>query len=151
MDCRDMPYIVSAVPGRLRIRAPGFDRDEIADAVCQALCRQLPVAKTRVNTGASSIVIHYDDNALPRLEAEASVERIVASFFSAALAKAGASRRRSGRMRLNRIAKIGALASLSASMVSAYSGSRKMHIYTGWIFLACLGVHLGVFRRSLTH
>lgn len=52
-------------------------------------------------------------------------------------------------MQVNRYAKAGMLGSLSASLALAATGQKRLHAVTGGIFVACLGVHLGVHRRSL--
>ncbi|MDR1855321.1 MAG: hypothetical protein LBR05_10520 [Azoarcus sp.] len=42
----------------------------------------------------------------------------------------------------NRAAKVAMLGSLAASLYFAATGNRRAHVWTGGVFVACLGVHL---------
>lgn len=53
------------------------------------------------------------------------------------------------RVRVNRVARRGMLASLAASMVLAALGRKRWHTVTGIVFLKFLAMHLWVHRRHL--
>ncbi|ENO95535.1 hypothetical protein C667_18522 [Thauera phenylacetica B4P] len=78
----------------------------------------------------------------------AELERRVEQAVDAALA-APRKARRSIHNRLNRAAKIGMLGSLGASLALAATGNKRWHAVTGGVFVACLGVHLGLHRKAL--
>lgn len=147
-----MKDFASAVSGRLRIRFPALANPLFAAHVADALNKDLPITATRHNPAACSLIIEYDAKRLPLADA---VLRTKAHLASCQRGIEGAAmprrRRRSARLRLNRYAKIAALASLSISLASAYTGPKRLHIITGWIFVACLCAHLAIFRRTLIH
>lgn len=147
-----MKCIVSAVPGRLRIKVPQLLQGELAQRFVECSARALPLLSSRANPDAFSIVLHYDADAISLSDARTRVEQTLDALLAPA-AKPGKSmaRRRSARLRLNRYAKMGALASLAVSLASAYAGPKRLHVMTGWVFVACLCAHLAVFRRTLTH
>ncbi len=51
--------------------------------------------------------------------------------------------------RLNGYAKFGMMASLGASLALAAAGNKRLHIATGGVYLALLGIHMAVHRRQL--
>ncbi|TJZ79219.1 hypothetical protein FAZ21_02550 [Chitiniphilus eburneus] len=135
-----MKRIASAIPGRIRIRDASLRNDDAQERVTRALAAIAGVLDTRINARAASIVVQYD----PHNTSGRAIEHAV-------LAAMGMrpSRGRPLRLRANRYAKYAALTSLGASMAFAAAGKKSLHIGTGLVFLACLGVHLGVHRRSL--
>ena len=147
-----MKRIVSAVPGRLRVRDPQLSDRTVAQHVIDSTSRELPVLEARANPAACSVILRYDAKVIPLPVMQKRTEDVLA----ACLASRGGEhpprrRRRSARLRVNRYAKIGALASLAASLAFAYAGPKRLHIVTGWVFVACLCAHLAIFRRTLVH
>lgn len=142
-----MQQIVSAVPGRLRVKDPRFESAEFAAEFVQHLSRAANdgVFSTRINAGAESVVVQYDASGIEPREARARVEKALVEMEGRQMHR----RCRSRRMRINRYAKIGALTSLAASMAFAAAGHKRLHVITGMAFLGCLGAHLLVFRRTL--
>ncbi|MFT3848557.1 MAG: hypothetical protein QM739_07695 [Propionivibrio sp.] len=143
-----MQQIVSAVPGRLRIKDARFCDARIAADFVQ--CLQQAAANdgafsTRINSGAESVVVQYDASRIEPREARARVEAALSEIAGRPAHRKGRSRR----MRVNRYAKIGALTSLAASMAFAAAGHKRLHVITGMAFLAFLSAHLLVFRRTL--
>ncbi|MFC0712007.1 hypothetical protein [Azorhizophilus paspali] len=140
-----MSRIVSALPGRIRIRDRALrDRTRLA-RIEEALAGLEGIDGLRPNANAGSLVLHFD---AARIAVEA-LEAKVDSIVDAELVRPQAQRRRSLKMQINRGAKLGMLGSLSASLVLAAAGKKSAHAITGSLFVACLGVHLGVHRRSL--
>ncbi|MDR3220805.1 MAG: hypothetical protein LBU46_02175 [Candidatus Accumulibacter sp.] len=145
-----MKRIVSAVPGRLRVRDSRLSERAVAQYVIDSTARKLPVLEARANPAACSVIIQYDAQAIPLAEMRQRTEDVLAACLSSQNGEnPPKKRRRSARMRFNRYAKLGALASLAASLAFAYSGSRRLHVVTGWVFVACLCAHLAVFQRAL--
>jgi len=140
-----MSRIVSALPGRIRIRDRVLrDRARLA-RIEDALAGIEGVGSLQANPRAGSIVLHFDT-------AQVSIERLEAAVdaaMDAELARPHAPRRRSLKMQVNRGAKLGMLGSLAASLALAGAGKKSWHAVTGGLFVACLGVHLGVHRRSM--
>lgn len=140
-----MSRIVSALPGRIRIRDRVLrDRARLA-RIEEALAALEGIDSLQPNPRAGSIVLHFD---AARIAVEA-LEVKVDSIIDTELARPHAPRRRSLKMQINRGAKLGMLGSLTASLALAVAGKKGAHAITGGLFVACLGVHLGVHRRSL--
>jgi hypothetical protein len=147
--------IVSAVPGRLRVKDPRLSDHATVRKVIDSTSRELPVLETHANPTACSVVIRYDARVIPLPEMQKRTEDVLAACLASRSEENQPQKypprkwRRSPRLRLNRYAKIGAMASLAASLGFAYSGRKRLHIVTGWVFVACLCAHMGVFRRTL--
>lgn len=143
-----MKRIVAAVSGRIRIKDAAFADAAISQRIALRLKRDFAVTATRINTGAASIVVNYDAATLSPAEAQRQFERLLADELGQPPLTP---RRRSRRLRVNRYAKIAALTSLGASLAFAAAGRKRLHVLTGSIFVASLGVHLAIFRRTLVH
>jgi len=136
-----MSRIVSALPGRIRIRDRALrDRARLA-RIEEALAGFEGIDSLQPNPRAGSLVLHFD---AARVEIEA-----LEAAVDAELARPHAPRRRSLKMQVNRGAKLGMLGSLAASLALAAAGKKSWHAVTGGLFVACLGVHLAVHRRSI--
>ncbi len=147
-----MKRIVSAVPGRLRIRDPYLSTELAVASISASLSRELPIQSMRPNLVANSIVLHYDAALIDLSAMKAVTENLLAKLMRQEAANDSSRlKRRSAKRKLNRYAKIGALSSLAASLAFAYSGPKRLHIITGWIFIACRCAHLAIFRRTLVH
>jgi copper chaperone CopZ len=114
---------------------------------------QLEVALRRIdgitslqsNPGAGSVVLYFDVARVDTAVLEEAVDAAVDATLAAPLPKS----KRSLKMQVNRYAKVGMLGSLATSLALAATGQKRLHAVTGGLFVACLGVHLGVHRRSL--
>lgn len=140
-----MSRIVSALPGRIRIRDRVLRERARLGRVEAALARLEGIDSLQGNPGAGSIVLHFD---AARVDV-AALEAAVDATIDAELATPHKPHRRSLKMQINRSAKFGMLGSLAASLALAAAGEKRWHAVTGGLFVACLGVHLGVHRRSI--
>jgi hypothetical protein len=138
-----MIRIASATPGRVRLKAPDLADVSMLDGVVRQLTALPGVRTVRVNAHASSVVVTFDD---AHIDAD-SIATFVCGLIGTPSAKPRSSK--TLRLRANRYAKYGAMASLAASMAFAAAGNKRWHIATGGVFLACLGVHMAVHRRHL--
>lgn len=151
-----MKYIVSAVPGRIRIR-DGQLRDAARQERLGAVLAEIDgVVEVEGNPRTGSMLLRYVAEHTARVEMEARVSAAVAAELGpqppGAQNEAGSRRtlRRWQRdRRLNTWAKYGMLGSLGASLALAAAGSKKAHAATGGLFLALLGIHMAVHRRHL--
>jgi len=140
-----MSRIVSSLPGRIRVRDRVLRNRVRLERLEAALIKIEGVTSLQSNSGAGSVVLHFD---AARADAE-RLEAAVDTAVDAVLATPLPAGKRSVKMRVNRYAKVGMLTSLTTSLVLAAAGQKRWHAVTGAIFVACLGVHLGVHRRSL--
>jgi hypothetical protein len=150
-----MERVVSAIPGRLRVRDARLFDPAVARRVIDSAARELPVFDARANPAACSVVFLYDAKAIPLAEMRRRTEDALAACLASPAPGGGKPRKKRRRVRLaiNRCAKIGALSSLAASIFFAYTGSKRLHVVTGWVFVACLCAHLAAYltvsRRAL--
>lgn len=146
-----MKQIVSAVPGRLRVKDSRFGSAEVAENFAQRLKSMATndkELKVRINAEAASVIVQYDAGLIALSDVITQVEGLLEIRTGQPSLQR---RRRSRRMRVNRYAKIGALASLAVSMGFAAVDHKRLHVIAGMAFLAFLSAHLIVFRRTLTH
>lgn len=148
-----MKQIVSAVPGRMRIKDNRFGEASAANDFVSRLQQAVGAGggvATRINPQASCVVVRYDAGRVAPADMQRAAQGLLTAPAQPPRAKSHG-KRRSRRLRINRYAKIGALTSLAASMAFAAAGSKRLHVVTGMVFLACLAAHLTVFRRTLVH
>ena len=140
-----MKRIVSAVPGRLRIKDHQFASQASIDRVVAELAAQLPLTATRANPGANSVVITYpQDKITPD-----AMQRRTEEILGRVLGRGSRSRGRSMRLHLNQASKVIAVGSLATSLAFGVARYKQLHIVTGWVFVASVVVHMAVFRRTL--
>ncbi|ENO88630.1 HMA2 domain-containing protein [Thauera linaloolentis] len=141
-----MSRVVSSLPGRIRIRDKALrNRARLAE-IESALRRLDGVVVVEPNVSAGSIVLHYAPDKTDPLRLENEVDTVIDTALAAPQRPAGS---RSLRMQVNRCAKIGMMGSLATSLALAATGNKRWHAISGGLFVACLGIHLGVHRRHL--
>ncbi len=140
-----MTRVAASIPGRIRVRDSGLRHAGRLARLRAAFLALEGVHAVEGNAAAGSIVVRYNAARVAPEDMEEAVERAV----EAELARPASSVPPSRRVRLNRAAKYGMLASLGTSLVLAAAGARRWHAATGLVFVACLGVHLGVHRRHI--
>ncbi|MCG5511484.1 HMA2 domain-containing protein [Ectothiorhodospira lacustris] len=154
--------IVSSISGRLRLKGESLRQAVPRERLERELLALDGVTDLRPNPGAGSVVVQYDQAACTMAEMEARISNLIGSASPSPARSikrpspvSGAQRRpgqRSLRMRVNRVSKMGMLTSLATSLAVTQlrpRGWKYWHAGTGWMFVACLGVHLLVYRRHL--
>lgn len=151
-----MKWIVSAVPGRIRIRDARLRDAARQERLGAALAEIDGVVEVEGNPRTGSMLLRYTPEHATRVEMEARVSAAV----GAELAPPPAAPREEARAprtprrwqrdrRLNTWAKYGMLGSLGVSLALAAAGNKKAHAATGGLFLGLLGIHMAVHRRHL--
>jgi hypothetical protein len=136
--------VVSASPGRIRIRDRALRNPGRLAALEAVLAKREGILETSTNPGAGSLVLHFD----PRRISIEALETLVDTTLDRLLATpapTGNSRRR----QINQLAKIGMLGSLATSLALLATGQKRGHAVAGALFVAGLGVHLSIYRRSI--
>lgn len=152
-----MEWIVSSVPGRLRLRDPALRRPQPLERLAAELAAVAGVQSVDTNAKAGSVVLFYDAAGVVKREMEVAVERVAATVLvaparaePAPLAGDGPRPHRgSPRVRINRQAKRGMLGSLAVSLALAAGGLKRWHAWSGGAFVVFLLIHLAVHRRHL--
>lgn len=167
-----MNLIASSLPGRLRLRAPALRRQAAQQRLVAGLTGLPGALSVAGNAAAGSIALTYDAARVAREDMETAALGVAQAVLGAgvegeeaeaqAAGKAVATApapavgsRRAGfvapslRVRINRQAKRGMLASLAVSLALAAAGARRWHVVSGGAFLVFLALHLTVHRRHL--
>lgn len=186
-----MTRIVSALPGRIRLRAPALRAPRTNERLQTAIAKFDGVRSVEGCAKSGSVLLFYDATKIDRSSMEAQVEAAAAAelgprdgipargasrtaapdraakspdpspvkgdFHVAPARQAGMPGDRRGPpfskraivRRLNGYAKVGMMASLGASLALAAAGNKRLHIATGSVYLALLGIHMAVHRRQL--
>lgn len=149
-----MNWIVSAVPGRIRIRDTRL-RDAARQERLGAILAEIDgVVEVEGNPRTGSMLLRYTPEHTTRVEMEARVSAAVGTELAPQPvarepAPARTPRRWQRDRKLNTWAKYGMLGSLGVSLALAAAGSKKAHAATGGLFLGLLGIHMAVHRRHL--
>lgn len=141
-----MSLIVSALPGRIRVRDPRLRQPARLERLRASLAALAGVAHIEVNGRAGSLLLHYDPQQIGCDELEARVDR---ATLAALRVQPATGKSRVRLLRTNRWAKLGMLASLSGSLALLALGQKRGHALAGGLFVAGLGLHLLVHRRHL--
>jgi hypothetical protein len=152
-----MSLVASSLPGRLRLRDRSLREPALLERTRKSIAGWKDVQAVEANPRAGSLLVRYDADRLPQASVEARARAAMERMTGKGTARVGVggtaaqARQKSGtlRVRANRWAKRGMLASLGVSLALALAGSKRWHALTGVLFLHALGVHLWVHRRHL--
>lgn len=150
-----MSAIASSIPGRIRLRHVALRNPLRLQQLEDRIGEWGHVQSVAPNLKAGSLLVRYDAVALNAPEFASRCETALAELLPHTEAPASVaaprllSRGGTRRVRANRLAKRGMLASLALSMLLAAAGSKRWHAMTGVFFLHALGVHLWVHRHHL--
>lgn len=137
-----MTSIVSAIPGRIRVRLPQLRDAARLERLRAMLAADAAVHECETNPAAGSLLLHYD-------AAKVAPEIMEALVDAAVDDELAAPRPDTAKIRLNRHAKRGMLLSLALSLAFAAAGKKRWHTLSGGLFLVGLGLHLAIHRRRL--
>ncbi|MBK1680891.1 HMA2 domain-containing protein [Rhodocyclus tenuis] len=138
-----MSRIVSATPGRIRIRDKGLRQSERLARLEATLGSLQGITECTGNRRAGSLLLRFDPTAVDMAALEAAIDAAVDAEFALTVGKHPL------RRKLNRYAKIGMLGSMAATLAFAASGNKRLHTAAGTIFVGCMGVHMYTFRHHL--
>lgn len=144
-----MSRIVSSVPGRIRIRDKGLRDQEKINAVKQELSNIAVITALQDNVRTGSILVRFDRRAIELSVIEENID----ALLDKVIGKASRPQRLLTKKNINRYNKIIMLGSLGSSLLALRMARRKprirWHRLTGYLFLANLGVHFYIYRKSL--
>lgn len=140
-----MRRIVSLLKDRMRVRDHLLCLPQRMALAVRILEDTPGVTSLEANTKTGSILLHFDSNTLPSEQLESIVDKAVDQAAQYRVPPKSQTLKR----QINRAAKIGMLSSLATSMALLVTGQKKGHAAAGGVFLACLGVHTAIHRKSL--
>lgn len=144
-----MSRIVSSIPGRIRVRDKALRDQTKLDQLKKELSKIAAITALQDNVRTGSVLLRFDRNGVELSAIEADIDAVVNKVVGKPL------RRQSllSKKNINRYNKIIMLGSLGASLIALRIARRKSrirwHRLTGYIFVANLGVHLYIYRKSL--
>lgn len=148
--------IASALPGRIRLRHPGFRRSGHHQALASRLAALDGLRVAEGNPAVGSLLLLYDPAVVPPATAEAwvlgaALEVLGIAEPAPAAPSAPASSAKAAaplKWPVNRVAKIGMMGSMALSL-AALGTSKRLHAGAGALFVALALVHTTVHRKRL--
>jgi hypothetical protein len=147
--------IASSIPGRLRLHHGALRNPHLLERLRTAVAGWQEVLAVETNPRAGSLLIRYDPLLLEPRPCEERTLATAAELLGTHSATAARSQRHahalggSPRVKVNRWAKRGMLASLALLLVLAAMGLKSWHTMVGIAFLHGLAVHLWTHRQRL--
>ena len=140
-----MNRIVSSLPGRIRIRDKRLRDQARLNELKKELLKIAAITELKSDARTGSGVVNFDSNLIEIAALEAkldlAVDKVLAEPVQLLTKK-----------QLNRYDKIAMVGSLAASLafgVARQKRFRRWHALTGYFFVANLGVHLYLYRKTL--
>lgn len=157
--------LVSALPGRMRLRHPLLRRPGLNRDLAERLAALDGLRVAESSTTAGSLLVLYDPARVDRAAAEAHATASAAAVLGTAPAapgpaapepaaspapapQTGGQGGQSVTRRLNRAAKIGMMGSMAATLAALGVGKR-VHAGAGAAFVAMMLVHMAIQRKRL--
>ena len=147
-----MSRIVSSIPGRIRVRDNKLRNQTTLDRIKTELLNIAAIAAITSLEGdnrTGSLLVRFNKNVVPMSCIEAQIE----STVDRVIGKSSAQQRLLSKKNLNRYNKMAMLLFLGTSLSTLTLAGRKRrirwHRLTGYLFVANLGVHLFIYRKSL--
>ena len=141
--------IVSSIPGRLRLRDRTLRDARRLETLRADLSAMDDVESVESNPRTGSLLVHYNAEGIAQGVFEARVRLAMGNPCVATKPAPKVGAGGTARVKANRWAKRGMLASLTVSLLLAVAGAKRWHAITGMLFLHALVVHLWVHRRHL--
>lgn len=140
-----MSRIVSSLPGRIRIRDKRLRDPARLNELRKELLKIAAITNLQDNVRTGSVVVNFDASlieiAVLETKLDSAVDKVLAEP-SPLLTKKHINR-------YNKIAMTGSLLASLALATARQKRLRRWHALTGYLFVANLGVHLYLYRKSL--
>lgn len=137
---------MSSLTGRIRLRDQKLRDHAVMSQLKAELSNIVAITRLEENSRTGSLLVRYDRQAAELSCLEAQINRVVDQVV-------GMPKPFISKKNINRYNKIAMLATLGASLSALAIARRKprirWHRLTGYLFLANLGVHLFIYRKSL--
>lgn len=140
-----MNRIVSSLPGRIRIRDKRLRDQARLNELKKELLKIATITELKSDARTGSVVVNFDSNLIEIAALEAKLDLAVDKV----LAEPVQLLTKKQLNRYNKIAMVGSLAASLAFGVARQKRFRRWHVLTGYFFVANLGVHLYLYRKTL--
>jgi hypothetical protein len=140
-----MSRIVSSLPGRIRIRDKRLRDQARMNELKKELLKIAAVTELKGDIRTGSVVVSFDLSVIEIAALETKIEATVDKV----LAEPPQLLTKKQLNRYNKIAMVGSLAASLAFTASRQKRFRRWHALTGYLFVANLGVHLYLYRKTL--
>lgn len=142
-----MNRIVSSLPGRIRVRDKRLRDQTRLNELKKTLLKIAAITELHGDARTGSIVVNFDPSAIEIAALETKIDLAVDKVLAESLTPPLLTKKRVNRY--NKIAMVGSLAASLALAAARRKRWRRLHALTGYLFVANLGVHLYLYRKSL--
>lgn len=142
-----MNRIVSSMPGRIRVRDKRLRDQSRLNELKKALLKIPAITELHGDARTGSIVVNFEPSAIEIATLETKIDSAVDKVLAEPLTPPLLTKKRVNRY--NKIVMMGSLAASLAFAVARRKRWRRLHALTGYLFVANLGVHLYLYRKSL--
>ncbi len=142
-----MSRIVSSLPGRIRIRDKRLRDQARLNELKKELLKITAITELQGNIRTGSVVVNFDPSIIEIAALETKLDSAVDKVLAEPLTPPLLTKKRINRY--NKIVMVGSLAASLALAAARRKRWRRWHALTGYLFVANLGVHMYLYRKSL--
>ena len=142
-----MNRIVSSLPGRIRIRDKRLRDQTRLNSLKKELEKITAISELQSNARTGSVLINFDPDVIEITDLETKIDAAVDKILAEPLTPPLLTKKNINRY--NKIAMMGSLTASLAFAVARQKRWRHWHRLTGYLFVANLGLHLYLYRKSL--
>lgn len=142
-----MNRIVSSLPGRIRVRDKQLRDQARLNALKNELLKIPAITELQCNVRTGSVVVNFDPSAIEIATLENKLDLAVDKILTDPLTPPLLTKKTINRY--NKISMVGSLAVSLAFATARRKRWRRWHALTGYLFVANLGVHLYLYRKTL--
>lgn len=144
-----MSKIVSSIPGRIRVRDKNLRSHDRLDLLKKELSNIAAITELQENVRTGSLLIRFDREAIELAAIKSSIDSAVDTVIGM-LPKPHTPLSKKNFNRINKLIMISSFGvSIGALAIPTLSYRRFWHQSTGWLFVAALGGHLYIYRKSV--
>ncbi len=141
--------IVSSIPGRIRVRDKYLRNHDRLNQLKNELSNIAAITELNENVRTGSLLIRFDREAVELAAIESSIDSAVDRVIGG-LPKPHTPLSKKNFNRYNKLIMLSSFGiSIGALAIPRQSLRRFWHQSTGWLFVANLGAHLYIYRKSV--
>lgn len=141
--------ILSSIPGRIRVAHPQLKDQRIMEDALHCMMQMDGLISAEGQTLTGSMLIRYNEEVLKELDLMRDIFDDIRSSFLPPLPVKERTFLHKGNRRWRNLLQGGMLGSLLVCTVTAFTGSKKVHLLTGLLFLLFSAEHTRINRSLL--